>query len=130
MQSYRDSWRTYEANPTALPKLDSEGIVWTNSTIKATRGFSRNLVKSPSRMVTILEGIFAEGQRSCHTLDVQVAYPSLSDAAAVEGSVNHPRFLHKTGSNHLFWDGHVGYYDRLKIPDFSQKYIYNVPASY
>ena len=126
MKTYRDSWRTYEANPAALPKVDSEGIGWTNNTIKATLGFSRNLVKSPSSMVTILEGIFAEGQRSCHTLDVQVSYPGLSDAAAAPGSVSHPLYLHKTGSNHLYWDGHVGFHDRLKIPNFYNKYIYNV----
>ena len=37
-----------------------------------------------------------------------------------------PLYRHKTGSNFLFWDGHVEYLNPTKQSNFVSKYMYNV----
>lgn len=122
VQYKKDQWRSYSANICALPWIDSAGTVTggTNGDLNPTLGFSRNLVKPPSSMCTIFE--YAANGTSCAI----VSPPPLWLCQAEEYSdLRHPLFWHKTGSNHLFWDGHVGYLNRLRIPNFYFKYIYN-----
>lgn len=122
VQYKRNQWRSYNANICALSMIDSAGTVTgsTNAALNPARGFSGNLVKSPSSMCTILE--YATDNTCCAI----VQQPPIWVSEAVNYSdLRHPLFLHKSGSNHLFWDGHVGYLNRLRISNFYYKYIYN-----
>ena len=127
MMEKKDKWRSYTMNFVAGPymKLDGTSMGDSNSALNPTMGFSRKLVKSPSRMCMIweytLDGYqvnFAMGQGTTWVSELGSPKPE-------PNNIQHARFRHKTGENYLFWDGHVTYMDRLKIPNFHYKYMWN-----
>ncbi|MBQ9336824.1 MAG: DUF1559 domain-containing protein [Lentisphaeria bacterium] len=126
MQAHRPYWRTYEANGEALGLLDQndEALCANTADSVPANGSPRMLKKQPSKMVTIFE-YGKDGLRSNHTQKSNVLHLSSDDSKAKVTDMDHSRFFHKTGSNYLFWDGHVEHLDRLKIPDFQAKYMFN-----
>ena len=96
--SDRSVWRSYSSNFVALPEIDAEGkcLLEDNSGVGCTRGLEQKLVKSPSKMVLTTH---AQG---------------------------HPLFRHKTGSNFLFWDGHVVFENPRRDAKYIYHYCYNV----
>ena len=131
MNSYaRSVWRSYSPNSFAMPYVNDNfelEFVTTNKVLKPTGGKVRNLVKSPSKFVTLWEQIYdgyrAAGVQAVNNINyVDYAF-TLSRAPF--GDPKNPNSRHKTGANYLFWDGHVQYLDGWKIPDFVSKYFYN-----
>ena len=122
--------RTYGANWTALPAISGNTVQnETNTGINVTYRKSSRLKKSPSRMVTIFE------RQADNDGDPRVdvnAIPFSGWLIEQRGSApannmvrGHANFCHKTGAPYLFWDGHVEFFDRLKITNFDYKYMFN-----
>ena len=132
--SNRSVWRSYSSNFVALPEIDADGtcLLEDNSGVGCTRGFEQRLVKAPSKMVTICEMIL-----NSYRMDVAVGYGSggkwnLDSFCGGKGvfltthTEGHPLFRHKTGSNFLFWDGHVVFENPKKDGKYIYHFCYNV----
>ncbi|MBQ9335771.1 MAG: DUF1559 domain-containing protein [Lentisphaeria bacterium] len=130
MKKYVQSWRSYSPSYIAMPYVtDTQTLNWgePGDVYYPTGGEVRNLVKSPSKMVTIWEHIY-DAYRAPSVQAVNnkwyVTY-AFTRSRAPLGDPKNPNSRHKTGGNYLFWDGHVQYLDGWKIPDFVSTYFYN-----
>jgi len=131
MKEYsRSVWRSYSPNSFAMPYVNDEfelEFVTTNKVLKPTGGKVRNLVKSPSKVVTLWEHIYdgyrANGVQAVNNINY-VDY-AFNLTKAPFGDPKNPNSRHKFGGNYLFWDGHVNFMDGFKIPYRSYKYFYN-----
>ena len=130
MKKYVDSWRSYSPSYIAMPYVtDEQTLNWgePGDSYYPTGGKVRNLVKSPSKMVTLWEHVY-DAYRAPSVQAVNnkwfVTY-AFTWSRAPLGDPKNPNSRHKTGGNYLFWDGHVQYLDGWKIPDFVSKYFYN-----
>ena len=132
--SDRSVWRSYSSNFVALPEIDAEGkyLLEDNREVGCTRGLEQRLVKSPSRMVTICEMIL-----NTYSMNIATGYGSggkwnLDSFCGGKGVFlttnpeGHPLFRHKTGSNFLFWDGHVVFENPQKDGNYIYNFCYNV----
>jgi prepilin-type processing-associated H-X9-DG protein/prepilin-type N-terminal cleavage/methylation domain-containing protein len=130
----RSVWRSYSSNFVALPEIDAEGkcLLEENSGVGCTRGLEQKLVKAPSKMVTICEMIL-----NSYRMDYATGYGSggkwnLDSFCGGKGvfltdhTEGHPLFRHKTGSNFLFWDGHVVFENPRRDAKYIYHYCYNV----
>ena len=127
MMALKEKWRSYTMNIAAGPNIKTDGscVGDTNDKINPTKGFSRRLVKSPSRLCMIWE-YTVNSYRADYAIGQTTAWVSDKASPAVQpGNIQHALFRHKTGENYLFWDGHVSYMDRLKSADFYFKYMFN-----
>ena len=135
--SDRNTWRSYSSNFVAMPEIDASGkyLLEDNSGVGCTRGFDHKLAKSPSRMVTICEMILnsyvmssAQGYGNGGKWNLNDFCKNQSNFDPVSGAHKSggPLYRHKTGSNFLFWDGHVEYLNPTKQSNFVSKYMYNV----
>ena len=130
MKEYaRTTWRSYSPNNIALPYYDDEmNLNWTsNKTLIPTEGRIKNLVKSPSKMVTMWEHIY-DGYRAAGLQGVNninyVAY-AFNLTRAPYNDPKNPNSRHKFGGNYLLWDGHVSFMDGFKIRNFAYIHFYN-----
>ncbi|MBQ9337592.1 MAG: DUF1559 domain-containing protein [Lentisphaeria bacterium] len=131
MKEYdRSVWRSYSPNSFAMPYVNDEFVlefVTTNAVLQPYGGKVRNLVKSPSKIVTIWEHIYdgyrAGGVQAVNNINY-VDY-AFNLTRAPFGDPKNPNSRHKFGGNYLFWDGHVNFMDGFKIPYRSYKYFYN-----
>ena len=130
MQAYRKYWRTYDANVVAMPQYtevnSSTGAVdaWYPAGTNPTYGLASKIRNSPSNLVTIME-YGKDSMRSGHTQVSSAYHLASNDKNRPLTDMGHSRFFHPTGSNYLFWDGHVEHLDRLTIPEFSTRYMNN-----
>jgi len=131
MRNYpRYKWRSYSPNNIALPYFNSAmELQWTSAADKIpTGGLSRNLIKSPSKLVTIWEHIY--DSYMAYSVNAVNSNNYISNAFDRSKHVDKhvvwsPNFRHKTGGNYLFWDGHVNYLDGFKIRYFTYRHMYN-----
>ena len=115
--------RTYYSNLFALVRINADGTTYDNSDGNCAKGFSRNLVKSPSRMLVLYERQAGSANNAAVT---QPWFPESTDETAMlPGHAQYANKCHITGANYLMWDGHVSYMNRLKIAQFSYKYQFN-----
>ena len=115
--------RTYYSNLFALIRLNADGTFFDNKDGNCAKGFSRNLVKSPSRLLVLYERQTGSANSAVVT---QPWFPESTDETAKLPSHSaYANKCHITGANYLMWDGHVTYMDRLKIQHFSYKYQFN-----
>ena len=115
--------RTYYSNVFALARIEEDGSIYNNSDGNCARGFSRNLVKSPSRLLVLYERQAGSANSAAVT---QPWFPESTDETAkLPSHAGYANKCHITGANYLMWDGHVEYMNRLKIPNFSFKYQFN-----
>ena len=115
--------RTYYSNLFALVRLNADGTIYDNSDGNCAKGFSRNLVKSPSRIFVLYERQVGSANNAVVT---QPWLPeSTDDSAKLPGHAQYANKCHITGANYLMWDGHVDYMNRLKIGNFAYKHQFN-----
>ena len=114
--------RTYAANIFALARIEADGSYYNQDNLSAL-SFTRNLVKSPSRIFLLYE------RQTGNARTALVEQPWLPEstipAALLPTHANYANKCHKTGANYLMWDGHVEFMNRLKIVNFSYKYQFN-----
>lgn len=115
--------RSYVSNIGALAHINLDGSFnGTDAVRNSARGYSRLVVKSFSRLTVIMERPISRTDlalsNSC------TGWLSLEDANFHEPK-NDRNYAHKHGSNHLFMDGHVEFFDFRRIPDYYQNYLFN-----
>ncbi|MBO4649003.1 MAG: DUF1559 domain-containing protein [Lentisphaeria bacterium] len=115
--------RTYYSNLFALVRLNADGTIYDNSDGNCARGFSRNLVKSPSQLLVLYER--QAGSANSATVTQPWFPEGTDDSAKLPTHAQYANKCHITGANYLMWDGHVSYMNRLKITNFSYKYQFN-----
>ena len=125
----RNEWRSYNSSFYTMPDIKKDGTYLTGSGYKniseitdQTFGYEHRLNKSPSQIISIYEMAY-----NGHLMSKLSGYSGgtvindyckgqntfkLSDGA---NNVGHPLYRHKTGSNFLFWDGHVEYLNPIPI---------------
>jgi prepilin-type processing-associated H-X9-DG protein len=133
----RKEWRSYSSNFVALPEIDADNtILGSNNNGKAginvTYGMEHKLKKSPSQMVTICEFImeayrasYTQGYGSSQIWNLNYWAEGTGSNFGTSKPSQYILTRHKTGSNFLFWDGHVEFLNPIKISGFTGKYIYN-----
>ena len=115
--------RTYYSNLFALVRINSDGTTYDNADGNCAKGFSRNLVKSPTRLLVLYE---RQSGSANNAITTQPWLPESTDETAkLPGHAQYANKCHITGANYLMWDGHVSYMNRLKITRFAYKYQFN-----
>ena len=115
--------RTYYSNLFALVRLNADGTIYDNVDGNCAKGFSRNLVKSPSRLMVLYE---RQNGSANNAVVTQPWFPeSTDDSAKLPTHAQYANKCHITGANYLMWDGHVAFMNRLKITNFAYKYQFN-----
>lgn len=115
--------RSYSGNIGALARLEVDGsylgTAWDGQ--NSARGLS-TLVKRPASMNTVFEMNISRVDlalpNTCET------WVSLIDEKWLEDPKYNRNYSHRSGSNHLFWDGHVEFLDWRKA-DYYKTYLYN-----
>lgn len=133
----RKNWRSYSSNFVALPELQAGGkyVGEGNSGLNITYGQDNRLEKSPSQMVTICE-FATDAYRSMYAMGWGNSLWNLgywieakdSDTNFGPNATNKWQYIlyrHTTGSNFLFWDGHVELINPLRTTGFIGKHLYN-----
>ena len=124
-EAKRKVWKSYRPNRVAMPQIIGDGTytLQDNSTVKPTKGFVQNLIKSPSRVVLLMED--ATDASYWTLLDKFNPWYSKTVDKKAPTDYAYPLFRHKTGQNWLFWDGHLEFINKYHVTNFDYKYLYN-----
>ncbi|MBR2510152.1 MAG: DUF1559 domain-containing protein [Lentisphaeria bacterium] len=146
----RSKWRSYSSSYYVMPDITADGTYLTYGGYATqdeaaaadsmknyqTFGLEHRLKRSPSQVVTIYEMIYNSYLMSVltgysNTTKYIINYYCNGSQGFKLGSggeeVGNPTYRHKTGSNFLFWDGHVEFLNPLKNSTFHATYMLNRP---